>query len=137
MSCRRSHMKMWKLSQFYPCLFCNAMSSTVLAFLTHANSFLFTIWISIYTSATRIFENPCNMDVYIRSSLFVLQMDIIEKSRCLNVQTEQPKKYTSNNQTSIKIYFERMYKYIVGCWQNTGRTSLVSSMKTFLSHTKQ
>ena len=38
--------------------------------------FVCSIWISIYTSATRVFEKPCKMDVYIRLWLLVLQLDI-------------------------------------------------------------
>ena len=39
--------------------------------------FCCSIRISIYTSATRVFEKLCNMDVYIRPWLLVLQLDII------------------------------------------------------------
>ena len=108
------------------CLFCNAMSFTVLTCLAHANSFVCSIWISIYTSATRVFEKPCNMDVYIRPRLLVVHAIghyFYDVQSFINV-TEQPKKYTSNNQTSIKSHFMRTYIHIVDCWRSTWRTHI-------------
>ena len=38
--------------------------------------------------------------------------------------TEQPEKYTLNNQTSIKNYLMKLYIYAVGCWQSIRRTDI-------------
>ena len=38
--------------------------------------------------------------------------------------TEQPEKYTLNNQTSIKNYLMKMYIYVFGCWQSIQRTDI-------------
>ena len=54
-------------------LFCNAMSSTVLPM----HILFFVAYESQYTSVTRVFRNACNMDVYIRPWLLILQLEII------------------------------------------------------------
>ena len=80
-------------------LFCNSMSSTVLTCLAHANYFLCNMWMSIYnTSATKVFEKLCNMDIYIRPWLLVVQLNIMERSKCPNwaakeIHIQQPNIY--------------------------------------------
>ena len=88
------------------CLFCNVMSSTVLTCLEHANSFVCSTWISIYTSLA--------VGITIGNYFYDVQ-------NFINV-TEKPKKYASNNQTSKISHFMRTYIYVVDCWRSTWRT---------------
>ena len=97
----------------------------------------FVAYESQYTSVTSVFEKPCNMDVYIHPWLLVLKSSII--LWCLRVYkcnwaareiyissqrniNQQPEKYKSNNQTFVKSYFMRTYKYVFGCWQSIWRS---------------
>ena len=105
------------------CLFCNAMSSTVLTCLAHGNSF-FVEYESQY-----ILQQPRSLksfviwtNIYISLAVaFTIGHYFYDVQSFINT-TEQPKKYTSNNQTSIKSHFMRTYIYIVGCWLSTWRT---------------
>ena len=58
------------------------------------------------------------MDIYIRLAVGITIWRYFYVQRFINV-TQQPKKYTSNNQTAIKPHFIRMYIYVAGSWRST------------------
>ena len=130
-------------STFLFVLKCN-MLSTVFTCLVHANSCC-SIWISIaiyfsnqglwkalYMDITRshIYMPPSAIYWFYNWTLF---------QWCPKVYNEQPKKYTSNNQTSIKSHFNEDMYYIAGCWRSIWGTclSLVDGIKMFWLHVKK